>query len=57
MYGYIYAGDVEYSKDKAAVDIGRSLCGRMVPYKSTRYNSMAVVVRRCKICQKKLEEV
>ncbi len=21
MYGYIYAGDVEYSKDKAAVDI------------------------------------
>ncbi len=38
-------------------DIGRSLCGRMVPYKSTRYNSMAVVVRRCKICQKKLEEV
>lgn len=38
-------------------DIGRSICGRRVPYKSTRYNSMAVVVRRCKICQKKLEEV
>ena len=38
-------------------DIGRSICGRKVPYKSTRYNSMAVVVRRSCICQKKLKEV
>lgn len=38
-------------------DIGRSICGRMVPYKSTRYNILAVVVRRCKICQKKLKEM
>lgn len=38
-------------------DIGSSLCGRRIPYESVRYNSMAVVVRRCKICQKKLEEV
>lgn len=38
-------------------DIGLSLCGRKVPYKATRYNALAVVVRRCKICQKKLEEV
>ena len=38
-------------------DIGRSLCGRRVPYESTRYDGMAVIVRRCKVCQKKLEEV
>ena len=38
-------------------DIGLSLCGRRVPYKASRYNALAVLVRRCKICQKKLEGV
>lgn len=60
MPGYVYQAYFNRTYTMAHIvdpyDISSSLCGRKVPYKSSRYASMAIFARRCKICTNKLKE-